>query len=168
MKNILIVFILALIFLGCDEDPYYYHTVSNDSTKNVTVNFHGVDGTVSLAPGVSKEIAFKKKANEYGIINYSPDKRVSASYNKQAGKCVFKDRKAYEIRILNLSGVTGTLSAEGWMEEINFTNINTEQQNSSWVLYNDKPNFTALSDNGYSLLVLFLKEIDIIKVTIMN
>ena len=171
-KHKIAVFLIIAVFLfgSCDEDQYYYHTAINYSaTHTVTVNFNRVSDVIILAPGESKEVAFKKgTSGEFGIISYSPDKKVSVSYGNSTSECKFYDRKSYEVRILNLTGFAGTLSAEGWMDEINFIASSDEQSNVLWLLYNDKPKLTALTTDGYLLSVLYTRDGNIIKVTIMS
>ncbi|MCL2759034.1 MAG: hypothetical protein FWD22_02355 [Treponema sp.] len=168
MKKLVLIFLITVFFGACGGDSYYYHIATNHSlNETVVVNFHRNSDAVTLLPGESKEIAFLIKGDgERGIENYSPEKRVYVNYVQSSGKCHFYDRQSYEVKILNLSGKSGILDADGWTNIINFSNIDTEQTNSLWLLYRVNPNFSASTDDGYPLNVIFIKDGETFKVTI--
>lgn len=164
----ILIIILLTAFIGCDDDQYYYHTAVNNSSRTVTVSFYRAKKEVELAPGESKKIALEKETNgKTGIKDYSPNKRVVASYSGSKGICNFKDRDSYTVSILNLTGKSGTLFADGWMDDISFSTSSSEQTNISWIIYTRTPNFTASLDD-YPASVSFLPDGDGFKVTIGN
>ena len=173
MKKILFPIAVLGILLSMsnwDLDEYYYHTAINHSTsETVIVDFHRGSGPITLLPGESKEFALSKKNKDgqSGINYYSPNRRVSVKYG-QSAKCEFFDYPKYEIRILNLTGLAGTLkAADGWMADISFSASASEQTNASWISYTSTPIFTGTSiSGGYLVSVLFTIDGSVIKVTI--
>ena len=174
MKKLLILIIisvLTIVVISCDDDPYYYHTATNHSLEEtVMVNFHRGTGEFTFLPGETKNFALLKgtQPGPSGIAYYSPEMRISAHYNGNLGRAEFYDRQAFEIKIINYTGIGGILRADGWMMPINFSSGNTEQTNPDWLIYSNTPNFTATLNGGFPVSILHINDNNIIKVTIGN
>jgi len=168
MKRIIFTLSIIFLFLGCEEDLYFYHTVTNNSAnETVSVKFYRAEEIINLNPGETKDVALLKGTNgQSGIEYYTPEKRVSIKYTSSMGICEFNDLKSYEIRILNLSNIAGTVTADGWTTEINFSEDSAEQSNVSWLLFKTNPVFSVTTNNGYLLPVIYTRDGDIFIITI--
>jgi len=161
--------ILPLIFIlfSCTLSEPDDTIITNHSTdKIVTVKFLHTD-IVLLNPGQSLSIKTIKTVNPSKSVEYySPNKKVSYIYTNPSLKFDFYDRDSYAVKIFNLTGKAGILSADGWMDDINFSDTISEQINMKWLLYISNPKFSAVTDDGFPLSVLFLKNDNVISVTI--
>ena len=168
MRKILFISLfLNMLLFSCDlSNPNNTVLVNNSIDKTVIVKLIGIDDIV-IIPGQTIEIETLTRMNPSSRLqSYSPDRRVFYEYKNSSLTFEFYDRDSYEVRILNLTGKAGRLTASGWMDTINFTNSNTEQMNTNWLLYTKNPEFTAITTDGYPLQVLFLFTNNIFKVTI--
>jgi len=96
---------------------------------------------------------------------FSPSERVDFRYTNSTLTFEFFDRHSWQVRILNLTGKKGTLSArvgEGenerkWMDDIRFSIYDGEQTDASWQTFTTSQSpFRAVSDCGFSLPMRFL------------
>jgi len=162
-KIIFVLLVSVVVFISCLVSYPADTVITNHSVdKTVTVKITSSEEII-LAPGQSISIETKGTTEENMIEYYSPNKRVR--YIRGSLKYDFYDRESYEVKILNLTGKTGSLTADGWLDTIYFSSSNNEQINN-WLLYTNYPRFTARTDDGYPLQVLFIKEDNTFKLTI--
>ena len=150
MRKILLAVSLAVVFLfaSCTLSSPNDTILTNHSSRVVTVNLTGASG-ITLAPGESIAIETRTDMNpRERMQSFSPDQRVYFVYTNSILTFEFFDRDRYEIRILNLSGQTGVLSAGGWMNNASFSAQNTEQA-GGWFVYTGQPEFAARAGNYY-------------------
>ncbi|MDR0475237.1 MAG: hypothetical protein LBH43_16390 [Treponema sp.] len=165
LRMIFTILALPLIFFSCTINKPDNTVVTNHSAnETVIVKFFRTD-IFTLAPGESKtvETILKNGKADMGIDYYSPEKKVAV--NNQIQKCDFFDRQSYKVTILNLTGRSGVLSS-AFMEEIDFNPLPDEQDGADWLVYSSSPKFTAKTNSGYLLNILFILEGDTFKVTI--
>jgi len=170
MKHLL--FIVGSIFLlaSCQLSSPNDTILTNRSSRTVTVNLTGAN-EITLAPHVQSgySIAIETRTDmnpSRRMQSFSPDQRVRFVYTNSILTFEFFDRDRYEVRILNLSGQAGVLSAGGWMDNISFGSQNTEQL-GGWFVYTGQPAFTARTGNYY-LPVIFNRSGAAFYVTIGN
>ena len=167
MKKIAILYAFIFLFFSCNLNNWDDSIIENNSDFPVTFKF---SNTSQMDLNIGENVTFPTKAYQY-LEAYDPDKRVEFSYSSTDDGYYgeFRTRKKYEIRIVNLTGLNGTLKDNnGWMENINFVSSSGEQTGGSWFIYTFKPNFSAIVGDGYlaSVLYQYDDEEDIFKVSI--
>jgi len=169
MKKLVFTVILAcgLVF-GCDieEQKPGISTVKNTSA-NFDVTYQFKDKfEYTITKGSEK--SFERPLYDY-IQSYEPSKRVlmNTQYpHKNDVIYTFSERNSHSINVKNNTGESITLSADGWMDNISLTDVSTEQSNTAWLVYTDKPNFTATSSNGYPANASYNLDGNVFKVVI--
>jgi len=163
----IVFFITISIFLASCTLGYPNDTVlTNHSSRTVNVNLYGAD-RITLPPGESTSIETRRDMNPRGRMqSFSPDRRVRFVYTNPSLTFEFFDRDRYEVRILNVSGQAGVLSADGWMDNTPFGAQNTGQATGRFV-YTRQSAFTARA-GGFYLPVLYRKEASVFFITIGN
>jgi len=157
---------IVFLFLSCTLSYPNDTVLTNHSSRTVTVNLYGAD-RITLASGESVSIETRRDMNpRERVQSFSPDQRVRFVYTNPILTFEFFDRDRYEVRILNVSGRAGTLSADGWMDNTPFGAQNTAQTVGRFV-YTRQPTFTARA-GGFYLPVLYRKEARVFFVTIGN
>jgi hypothetical protein len=167
VRKLAVFIVIAFTLFGCSDSPFY-HTAINDSSETVVAYFYSGTDAITLLPGETVEFELEKgTGGEYGLLYYFPKRTVNASYNSSSGKCVFEDRASYEVKIINMSALEGTLEVFGdWMEPIDFTDDTDEQSDPEWLIYTSSPIFTAVAADGFNLITSYVKTEDSITVTI--
>ena len=139
---VVIVFLLASCQLSSPNDTI----LTNHSSRTVTVNLRGASEIVLAPhgqPGYSTAIETRRDMNpRERMQSFSPHQRVRFIYTNSTLTFEFFDRNRYGIRILNLSGQAGVLSADAWMNNPPFGSQNTEQA-GGWFVYTGRPAFSA-------------------------
>jgi len=166
MSKIAVFAVISIFLLSCTLSYPNDTVLTNHSSRTVTVNLYGAN-RITLSPSESVSIETRRDMNpRERIQSFSPDRRVRFVYTNPALTLEFFDRNRYEVRILNLSGQAGTLSADGWMDSTSFGAQNTEQAMGRFV-YTRQPVFAARA-GGFYLPVLYSKEANVFFVTIGN
>jgi len=155
MKKLLLTLAIISLFVSCDLDGHYQGRAENNTaTYNVTFKISNGPGEITLNPGESKSLELSvNHPNPSELLYYSPQNRVSVKSDSTNSTWIFYDRTAYPVKILNLTGDAGKLTAGNWMEEISFTNLSIEQNNPNWLVYSNNPSFVAITTTGFLLQV---------------
>jgi len=164
MRKLLFILGITFILYSCTlsyPDNTILTNYSNDQT--ITIKLIGINDIV-LLPGQSTSIeTITSVHSSKRMQSYDPSNKIYYVYTSLSFS--FYDRESYEIRLLNLSGKSGKLNST-FMDTINFSSSNSEQFNTSWLLYNTNPKFTAITDDGFPLSVNFLFDSNVFKITI--
>jgi len=164
MRKIALFASISILLLSCTLSYPNDTVLTNYSSRTVTVNLYGAD-RITLSPGESISIETRRDMNPRDRMqSFSPDRRVHFVYTNPTLTFEFFDRDRYEVRILNLSGWAGTLSADGWMDNTPFGSQNTAQE-GGWFVYTGHPRFTARA-GSYYLPVLYRREANVFFITI--
>jgi hypothetical protein len=145
MKHFVIILFLALGLFACDIDHHgdKYAVFTNESDYPVIYKFTGIGGEGSL--GAKQSVTFDSYV-PIDLEYYAPEKRVSYSYDY--GYYVygtFRNLPSWKIRVNNKLSTPVTLSADGWMEEMeNITPGSADDQNHTGLIFTDNPAFTAI------------------------
>jgi len=158
MKKWLFLAILACwLILGCDIEE---QKPGISTIKNTSANF---DVVYKFKDNIEHTIVKQSEQScaqpRYDYINsYEPSKRIllNTQYpHKNDVIYTFRERQSYAVKAKNTLGENVTISADGWMDDINLTSVSTEQSASTWLIYTDKPNFRAISSSGYKAKVSY-------------
>ena len=148
--------VLLFSFVSCTANYPGDTVLINWSSHEIILNFTGVN-EITLAPfgepGNSVSLTTLRGVNPiHRVQSFSPNKRVRYEYTNANLTFKFFDRQAYELKILNLTGQNGKLSANDWMDEIDYSFIAGDQENPNWLVYTSRPRFTAVTgDNHHSV-----------------
>ena len=184
MKKLFYIFlpflIIGFFMVSCQLSSPNDTVLTNHSSRTVTVNLIGT-GEIVLAPGESRAIETRTDMNPSSRMRgFSPEKRVLIRYTNTRLLFEFYNRQSREVRVFNISGYAGVLSADGWMDEIGFTALAHEQTHTAWRVYHSNPTFTAVTSpvpydappipGGFPLSVdmLFVEAGNYFRVTIGN
>jgi len=139
---------VAGLFVSCTLNYPDDTVLTNHSSREVTVNLTGAGEITLAAYGNSYST---RTVTTLGNINpgermqrFSPNRRVYFRYTNSSLAFEFFDLPSFQVNILNLTGQAGVLTADGWMDEISFTDSGYEQTNVGLV-YTPRPRFTAKS-----------------------
>jgi len=167
-KLIFAVFICGLLFIGCNIEE---QKPGVSTVKNTSVNFDVVyqfkDDIDHIITKASEE-SFERPLYDY-IKLYEPSKRVLLNTQypyKNDVIFTFSERQSYIVRVINTTAENITLSADGWMENIDLTDVSAEQSDSTWLIYTDKPDFKAASLSGYPAKASYNFDGNIFKIVI--
>jgi len=174
MKKLLFVVSIVLVFascgiiIGCDieEQKPGVSTIKNTSA-NFDVSYQFKDEIERIIAKESED-SFERPLYDY-IKLYEPSKRVllNTQYpHKNDVIYTFSERQSYAVKVINTTAENITLSADGWMEKINLSDISTEQSDPTWLVYTDKPNFNATSSSGYPVNASYNLSENIFKIVI--
>jgi len=134
-------------------------TVTNKSSYTVSFIWGGITNTLEYGETASIDYSY------VNINIIEPTQRVYLKYIDEHNREIH-DLQSYEVRVLNLTKSSGVLTADGWMEEILFVVSEHEQTDITWLLFRVNPKFTAITNDGFLLPVIFLRDGNIFKVTI--
>jgi hypothetical protein len=167
-KPIFAVFICTLFFTRCniEEQKPGISTVKNISA-NFDVSFKFKDNVDHIIIKESEE-NYNRPLYDY-ILSYEPSKRVLLNTKYPHENDViytFSERQSYIVKVINTTAENITLSADGWMDNIDLSDVATEQSDSTWLIYTDKPDFKAASSSGYPAKASYIFDGDIFKIII--
>jgi len=162
--------LIVISFISCDikEQEPGIATIVNESS-NFDVEY--------IFAHLPKETKIIKKNSTYSlerplsayIKSYEPSKRVSLKVNyphENDGLYTFSERNSYAVIVINSTGQSVVLSADGWMDDINLSSNIIEQTNPSWLIYTNKPNFSAIPANGFPADVVYNFDEGVFKVIV--
>ena len=157
----------ALFVFSCNSNGYDpdMAVIINNSAYDVSYVFgNGAGGTIDKGDTVT----FERPMYVF-LKSYDPAKRVSLNEKYEAGNhriYTFSDMQNYEVQVINGTDQKVTLSADDWMDPIDIEVAGGVQSDSSWLIYTDKPVFTATAANGFPVEVVYNFEEGIFKLTI--
>jgi len=164
MRKVIFFAAITILLLSCTLSYPDNTVLTNHSSRTVTVNLYGAE-RITLAPGESTSIETRRDMNpRERMQSFSPDQRVRFVYTNPSLTFEFFDRDRHEVRILNLSGQAGVLSAGGWMDSVPFGAQNTMQAGGRFV-YTSQPIFAARA-SGFYLPVMHRRETNVFFITI--
>jgi len=165
MKIFIFIILISFCFFSCDFNPTDTVITNHSDKYDLVIKFKSSDELV-ITPGNNISIKTSTESGGMRLEYYSPEKRLIMAHEYASRIYNFFDRPSYNVSILNLSGQSGVLAADDWMEAISFTSSNTEQSYNNWLLYTSNPTFIAKTNDGYLLQVLCIASGSLFKVTI--
>ena len=170
MKKLLFTLCIAFLLVSCDIEDQKpgIATIKNNSVNFDVVYVFGYPPTETKAITKNSINNFERPLYAY-VKSYEPSKRVSLKTEypyKNDATYTFSEKESYSVKVINKTGETVVLSADGWMDDIDLTAVPDEQSKSDWLIYTDKPNFTAAPANGFPADVIYNFENDVFRVTI--
>jgi hypothetical protein len=146
MKYFIAIPAFFLAFFACDHD-WDYAVITNQSGYPVEFKFKGVNGKETLAPGQSKRFdSYWTTALDY----YTPDKRVVYSYDSDYDNIhgTFRNRPSWKIRVNNTLSFPVTLTAEGWMDDMeDIPQGDADNSKHTGVIFTREPSFSVWYDD---------------------
>ena len=158
MKIKALCLIIFLLLLSCELNNWADTIIKNISDFPVTFKFNN---TEELSISAGKQTTFPTKAYQR-LEAYTPDKRVyftySATDDGYTGE--FHTRQSWAVKVINSLGQTASLSADGWMDDIE--NIpsgdNSDNPNYQKKVYTEKPNFTVVTSNDFPAAAVYNRD----------
>jgi len=146
----------SILLMRCAA-PEYTLIVDNQSSLEITF---------TMTIGYSTETRTLTAGNKYIHPNAIPvalrNKERMGSYEPKELVCFsysddiytfydipLSERQGYIVKVKNLTGEKVTLTAGVWMEDINLTDVSTEQSDPAWLVYTDEPDFTVTTESGF-------------------
>jgi len=159
MRKLLIGLSAVFLFSSCQLSYPDDTVLINHSSRHVTVNLAGADAIELYPhgqPDYTRTIRTLTGMNpNQRLRGFSPDKRVYVRYNNSTLAFEFRDRESFNVTIThNLTGLSGTLTADGWMDSINFNPL------GAGMVYTSRPRFSAMSENNAPLPVFYNRNVD--------
>ena len=137
MKKVIICFFFILLVFSCDINSWNDTIIENTSGFNVSFEFNNTDQIVLMA---GEQATFPTTAYQY-LLFYSPDKRVYFTYEATNDGYAgwFHEYESWVVNVKNTLGEKATLSADGWMEDIE----DIEDNIQTGRIYTSNPDFTV-------------------------
>jgi hypothetical protein len=130
--------VLVALLLSCDVNRET--AVINNSDRKITFQWSRYDGNkITLNPQESA-------TSEYlhtDLFDLQPEKRVSQERSENT--ITISVLPSWEVRVNNTLEYPVTLTAEGWMEDMDDIQPGSVNDGSRKIIYTDKPVFRAVS-----------------------
>lgn len=164
----------ATLFFSCSWGTTVDTTIINNSENlTVRVKFQGHE-EISIAPLQTVSMEVIRIDGRPVLVHCEPRGKINYTFNPQGRRLVINERDSFRIKILNLTGHAGTLSAGNRMNEIPFTAASLPPQtDGNWLVFTNNPQFTArITEYRFPVIVTHSLERDvdeyIFKVTICH
>lgn len=145
--------ILWVLAASCEMVEWEESVITNNSSFPVTFEFNHTK-KMNLAIGAHTSFATEVYQR---IVYYSPDKMVRFTYTATDSGYTgqFENRQSWVIKVTNMCGELVTLSAEGWMADME---VDAGAVNVPGEIYTDNPNFSAvIKASGFPAAVSYIK-----------
>lgn len=157
------------MFAGCDFEE---QKPGIATIKNTSTNFD-----VAYVLGDYPEKTIVKETTDsfdrplYAYVKfYEPSKRMLLQTEypyKNDAVYTFSERKNYAVKVNNATGENVSLSADGWMEDMEgILPGNEDDANHVGIIYTDKPVFLVATESGFPAEVVYNFTNDIFLATI--
>jgi hypothetical protein len=142
------------LFFSCAVNDWDDTIITNSSKFEVTFKFSNT-GKIVLSGG--EEVTFPTKAYQR-LESFSPVKRVEFTYSATNDGYTgeFRERTSWEVKVRNAIGEKATLSADGWMDDIEAI----EDDDSTGKVYTENPHFTAKTESGFPAVAEYTRDAD--------
>ena len=163
-SGVSLVVILGL-FSSCALHNWDDSVITNNSKFPVVFKFFNTDEFTLNANG--EPVSFKTEAYQH-LEYYSPDKRVYFTYKatNEGYTGEFRDLPSWTVNVYNALDKKVTLEADGWMDKMEDISPGADDDNHTGKIYTNKPNFSAIIENGFPATANFTFTNDIFYVTI--
>ena len=168
MKKSCLLIIFAIVFLlaSCCNCIMGDTIVINNSSEAVEVTFRHA-GLFIIPPNESVLIETVDNIH----INYTPYEWVGVYHNRDQYSIIFTNRQRFSLNVRNTSTMPSMLTIHGWGRGGSIDNGNIfilEEQYimSAGYIYTLTPQFTAIDDMGFPMLVIYVFKEGIFQVTI--
>jgi hypothetical protein len=164
MKKLAVFFVFLALFFSCDTNKWDDTIIENNSEFDVTFKFSNT-GQIILPAG--EQATFPTEAYQH-LESYKPEKRVLFSYSatNEGYTGEFHERDSWEVKVKNTIGEKATLSANGWMDDIeDIEDIeNTEDKEDNYRtgrIYTESPRFTVTkTESNFPAVAVYNRDPD--------
>lgn len=142
-----ILFTVALLVFGCDNDKFYTVSVRNNSSKTVSYEYAGHSDTLAVQESKTYEIKEYTQPPS-NIVDQNGIASLNVDRHNQKDEYIFTTATPFDLNVLNTLPVDITIKAGNYIDNNGLMELTIESQkeNTGAKIYTQTPKFISTSN----------------------